>query len=121
MAPCTSQRILIIDDEPLIRMDVAENLREAGYEAVEADSADQAIELLGRETFALILTDIDMPGRRNGLDLAWAVHQRDPALPVVLMSGRLLPRLEEMPRPLRLLAKPFQVSTLLHIVDDALS
>jgi DNA-binding NtrC family response regulator len=121
MAPRSSPRILVVEDEPLIRLDVAESLREAGYEAVEVSSADQAMEMLGRETFALILTDIDMPGRCNGLDLAWAAHQRDPALPVVLMSGRVLPRPEEMPRRLSLLAKPFQVATLLHIVGDALA
>jgi CheY-like chemotaxis protein len=91
MAPRTSHRILVVDDEPWIRLDVAESLREAGYEAVEVSSADQAMEVLDRETFALILTDIDMPGRCNGLDLAWAAHQRDPTLPVVLMSGRVLP------------------------------
>jgi hypothetical protein len=51
----------------LIRLDVAESLREAGYEAVEVSSADQAMALLGRETF--------MPGTLNGLDLAWAIHR----------------------------------------------
>ena len=106
----SSHRILVVDDEPLIRLDVADTLRE-----------DQAMKLLPRETFALILTDIDMPGTCNGLDLARAAHQHDPALPVVLMSGRVLPRVAEMPRRLAFLAKPYQVETLLHIVDEALT
>jgi DNA-binding NtrC family response regulator len=117
MIPRCVRRILVVDDEPLIRLDVAEQLREAGYEVMEASSADQALELLPRETFALILSDIDLPGACNGLDLAWAAHRYDPELPVVLMSGRLLPRADEMPRKLDLLAKPYRVETLLQIVE----
>ena len=117
----SSHRILVVDDEPLIRLDVADTLREAGYQVLEACNADQAMKLLPRETFALILTDIDMPGTCNGLDLARAAHQHDPALPVVLLSGRVLPRVAEMPRRLAFLAKPYQVETLLHIVDEALT
>jgi DNA-binding NtrC family response regulator len=121
MVPRSAHRILLVEDEPLIRLDVADQLREAGYNVVEASSADQALELLPREPFALILTDIDMPGTCNGLDLAWAAHRYDPTLPVILMSGRLLPRLDEMPRKLGFLAKPYRAETLLHIVDDALA
>lgn len=111
MVPRCAHRILVVDDEPLIRLDVAEQLREAGYEVMEASSVDQALALLPRESFALILTDIDMPGACNGLDLAWTAHRYDPTLPVVLMSGRLLPRVHEMPRKLDLLAKPYRVET----------
>ena len=51
----SSHRVLVVDDEPLIRLDVADTLREAGYQVLEACNADQAMKLLPRETFALIL------------------------------------------------------------------
>ena len=64
-------RILVIDDEPIVRLDAREILEDAGYAVTEAASADAAMPVLGDgETIEAILTDIDMPGTLDGLQLA---------------------------------------------------
>jgi two-component system, response regulator PdtaR len=115
MAP-NKGRVLVVDDEPLVRFVAADALREAGYEVVEASNADDAMVMLNQDNFTTVLTDIEMPGAMNGLDLAWAVQGHNPRLPVVLVSGRQLPHQTEMPRTARFLAKPYRIETLLHLV-----
>jgi DNA-binding NtrC family response regulator len=119
MAASNKGRVLVVDDEPLVRFVAANALREAGYEVVEASNADDAMVMLNQDNFTTVLTDIEMPGAMNGLDLAWAVQGHNPRLPVVLVSGRQLPHPTEMPRTARFLAKPYRIETLLHLVAVA--
>ncbi len=68
--------VLVVEDEPLLRMAAVDLVEEAGFEAIEADNADAAIRLLeARADIRIIFTDIDMPaGSMNGLKLAAAVQ-----------------------------------------------
>jgi CheY-like chemotaxis protein len=67
--------VLVVDDEVLVRLDVADQLRDVGYEVLEASNADQAIEILNiTPSIRLLFTDIDMPGSMDGLKLAAAVE-----------------------------------------------
>jgi DNA-binding LytR/AlgR family response regulator len=68
----TDQRtlILIVEDEALIRMSGCDMLDEAGFEVLEAATADEAIELLEQHEIQVLFTDVDMPGSMNGLELA---------------------------------------------------
>jgi two-component system, response regulator PdtaR len=105
--------VLVVDDEPLLRMFVCDVLEEAGYEAVGAGSADEAIELLrGGKPFAAVVKDIEMPGAIDGLELAWNIQANWPGVAVVVTSGRKLPRPEEMPRAASFLPKPFSAERL---------
>jgi two-component system, response regulator PdtaR len=82
--------VLLVEDEALLRMVVADELRLVGFTVVECRNADEAFELVsagGR--FDLLLTDVQMPGSRNGLDLAREVAARNPELPVIITSGHL--------------------------------
>lgn len=80
-------RVLIAEDEFLLRLDTAENMRRLGCEVVEVSSADEAMELLRYSvTFDLLLTDIDMPGQADGLDLARYVRSTYPEMKIVIMS-----------------------------------
>jgi two-component system, response regulator PdtaR len=66
-----SAAVLIVEDEPLIRMGAVSLIEDAGFEVYEAGSADAAIALLERhEEIRLIFTDVDMPGSMDGLKLA---------------------------------------------------
>lgn len=82
--------VLVVDDEPLIAMGAAMALAEAGFVAIEAGSADQAMDVLAEHQVDLVLTDYRMP-RRNGAELALAVREqpRLANIPVVLMTGYL--------------------------------
>lgn len=79
-------RILIADDEPLIRSTCAALLRAADYEPVEADSAEQALELLADNPVALVISDIQMPGNQD-LGFLRELAHRFPGLPVVLLTA----------------------------------
>ena len=114
-------RILVIDDEPIIRLDAREILEDAGYVVTEAASADEALPLLADgEATEAILTDINMPGTLDGLELARIVDGLMPEIAIVLMSGKELPRRENLPLKATFVAKPFSASALLQRVAEAL-
>lgn len=80
-------RILFAEDDVLVRSLIGELLREEGFAVFEVESGDAAASVLEGESFDILLTDVRMPGRMDGLDLAAHARQRSPALPVVVMSG----------------------------------
>ena len=105
--------VLVVDDEPILRLFACEALEDAGYEVVGASSADEAIALLRRGTpFGAVLTDIEMPGDLDGLELAWNIQAHWPEITVVITSGRKLPRPDEIPRAASFLPKPFSAERL---------
>src|SRR5690348_4307051 len=68
--------VLLAEDEVLIRLDVAEELRRAGWKVIEVASADDAIDILNSPVIVdLVVTDVNMPGEANGLDLARLVRR----------------------------------------------
>ena len=78
--------ILVVDDEPLVRLGTAELLRDEGYEVDEADSAESALAFAPFERFDCVVTDYLMPGL-NGVELAHRIRADRPALPILLLSG----------------------------------
>jgi EAL domain-containing protein (putative c-di-GMP-specific phosphodiesterase class I) len=117
-------RVLIVDDEDVLREAYAEILREEGYEVETAGSSAQAIDvldLLKRSELDVVLSDIQMPGM-NGVQLLRAVRERDLDLPVILMTGR--PTVDTAARAveygaLRYLLKPIKMDVLVATVADA--
>lgn len=85
--------VLLVEDEFLIRCDLADELRLLGYRVIEAGNADEAIEIL-RSTarIDLVVTDVRMPGLRDGVDVAQAAREERPGLRVILMSGHFAPK-----------------------------
>lgn len=100
--------VLVVEDEPLLRMMAMDLVREGGFEAVEARDADEAISILERRgDITIVFTDIDMPGSMNGLRLAAAVRDRWPPIEIILTSGHF--RLDDSSIPARtvFLPKPY--------------
>lgn len=82
--------ILVVEDEPLLRMMAADLIEEAGFIALEAANADEAIEILeSRNDIRIVFSDIDMPGSMDGLLLAAAIRDRWPPIAVILTSGHV--------------------------------
>ena len=80
--------ILIVEDEVLVRMAVAEFLRSCGYRVVEAGDAGEALVVLEAKTpIELVFTDIQLPGDMDGFGLAQWVRQHRPGVRVILTSG----------------------------------
>lgn len=83
-----NETILLVDDEPLIRMLAAEQLEELGYEVMEAGDAASALKLLSMQRHvSLLITDVGLPGGMNGRQLADAARQARPNLEVLFITG----------------------------------
>jgi CheY-like chemotaxis protein len=87
--PTSRPKILVVEDEFLIRMTLAECLVDDGFEVVEAGTGAEAIEALARDAeIALLLTDVQLPGGLDGLNLARSARAARPDLPVIFVTGR---------------------------------
>ena len=85
----TNRKILIVEDEFLIRLTLAEALAEDGFEVIEAGSGDEALTLLQQQDgITLLLTDIQLPGGLDGVALARTAREKVPDMPVIYMTGR---------------------------------
>src|SRR5271165_6665101 len=105
--PAPPETILFVEDEALVRMDMAEFLRECGYRVHEAANASEALEAL-QSKFAidLVFTDINLPGGMNGLELAeWILNNR-PGVKTLITTGRPIER-GAPPMPGAFLAEPY--------------
>ena len=82
--------ILVVEDEPLIRELVADYLDIHGFEVCEAETGDEAAELIARPVtaFRMLITDIHMPGRLNGIDVGRLMRRAHPMLPIIYTTGR---------------------------------
>ena len=81
-------RILLVEDEAFIRDLMSEILQEAELDVIEASNGDEAIAMLGRERFDLVMTDVHMTGRTDGIGVARSVRARQPGIPVIFATGR---------------------------------
>lgn len=80
--------ILVVEDEVLIRMTVADHLRDCGFRVLEAANGEEACRVMDAgETVDLVFTDIQMPGSIDGFSLARWVREKKPGTPVLLTSG----------------------------------
>jgi len=112
-----SPLVLVVEDEFLVRMHAVSLLEEAGFGVLEASNADDAIALLeSRKDIRIVFTDINMPGSMDGLRLAHAIRNRWPPVELVLTSGRLRVRNEDMPERGLFLGKPYDPTELVEVV-----
>ena len=84
-------KILLVEDEVLIRMDAADSLRVEGWQVVEAGTAADALAILARSSFDVLLTDVRMPGDLSGLDLIRIVRLSNPDIKIAIKSGGHVP------------------------------
>jgi DNA-binding response OmpR family regulator len=80
-------KILIIDDEVVLRQTLARVLQQAGFEATSAENAEQALAFLKSTAFDLVYLDLRMPGM-HGLEVLKLIHEQYPTLPVVLFTAQ---------------------------------
>lgn len=85
----TSPRVLVVEDEFLIRMTLAEALADEGFDVIEAETGDDALPILKSDpNIRLLLTDIQLPGVLNGRMLATRAREHLPSLPIIFMTGQ---------------------------------
>jgi CheY-like chemotaxis protein len=107
--------VLMVEDEPIIRNLVSEELTDAGFDVVVVGNADEAVAVLeARNNIQLVFTDIDIPGSMDGLKLAAAVRDRWPPIHIIITSGKKRPAV--MPSEAIFVPKPY----LSDVVVDAM-
>jgi CheY-like chemotaxis protein len=81
--------VLVVEDHPLVRMGVLEVMIEAGFEALEASSAVEAIQMLeARPDVHLVFTDAEMPGTMDGIEMVHYIRNRWPPVKLIVVSGK---------------------------------
>lgn len=111
-------RVLVVEDEILVRLDLVYSLEGAGFSTLEAGSADEAITILeGRSDIRVVFTDIQMPGSIDGMALAHCVRKRWPPTILVVSSGRQRPAGNELPSKTAFLTKPYHPVELSRLLD----
>jgi CheY-like chemotaxis protein len=116
--------VLVVEDEMLLRMRAVDMVEDAGFISLEAVDADQAIAILeSRSDIALLFTDIQMPGRMDGLKLAHAVHERWPPIKIILVSGQLKLANLDIPADSHFFGKPLgaaqMIAEIQHLIGRA--
>ena len=110
-------RVLLVEDEGLIRLITTEALQEEGFDVVEARDADEAIHLLdGPDAFDVLFTDVRMPGCFDGINVAEHARRRYPTIPILVVSGYavdLMKRLDALSPAAVFINKPYSLA---HIV-----
>jgi len=106
--------ILIVEDDPFLRMVTVEFVNEAGFETLEACDADQAITILDScSEIAVLFTDINMPGSMDDLQLAHVMSNRWPAMEILIASGHVRLRQADLPPNGRFLGKPYPAAVMI--------
>ena len=105
--------VLVVEDEAIIRMSAVSLVEEHGFEAIEAGSADEAIEILEKHPeIRVVFTDIQMAGSMDGLQLAAYAKNRWPPLKFIIVSGERKPGKDELPLDSIFFAKPYDIGTI---------
>ncbi len=118
------QTVLVVDDEPLVRMFVTEVLEELGYQPLEAGDGIAGMKILGSEArIDLLITDVGLPNGLNGRQLAEAARELRPALKILFITGyaenamlnhgHLLPGMHAMTKPIAMEALAAKVKDIL--------
>jgi CheY-like chemotaxis protein len=106
--------VLVVDDEPWLRMTLSDAFSDEGYAVNEAANAAEALAILKiRPDIGIVITDIQMPGSMDGLRLARYIRDAYPPIALVVASGAVRPQGDELPADAIFLAKPIDVPKLL--------
>lgn len=115
--------VLVVEDEGDVREILVEVISDAGFQIIEAATADAAFKDVDLTDIQLIVTDINLPGNLDGIDLAIAARQAHPGIPIVFISGRpgKLADAHVMSDPAAFLLKPFSLNKLVRDVERLVS
>lgn len=101
-------RVLIVEDEALVRLSARAEIEAAGFKVYEANNADEAIRILeANSDIELVFTDVDMPGSMDGVKLAHCVRERWPPVKIIVTSGFKHVTPDQLPSGSIFLGKPY--------------
>ena len=101
--------VLVVEDEPLLRMNAVDMVEDAGSRRSQAADATEAVAILEKRLdIRIVFTDIDMPRGLDGIKLAALVRDRWPPIKIILTSGHVAPRERDLPAGALFFSKPFK-------------
>lgn len=107
-APLKRKVVLVVEDEPILRMAALDMVEDAGFEAVEATDATDAVRILeARPDIRIVFTDVDMPRGVDGLKLAALIRERWPPIHVIITSGKIEVAKMKLPVDCVFFGKPY--------------
>ncbi len=113
--------VLIVEDEPLLRMNAVEILEEEGFTVLEAGSGDEGLERLReRPDIRVLFTDVHMPGGLDGMALARIAAAEYGHVRLLIVSGKAVPEVGELPTGARFMTKPYNVAAIVAHIHHAL-
>ncbi len=114
--------VMVVEDEALVRLDIAISLENEGFLVLEASNADDAIDMLNAHPeIRLMFTDIDMPGSMDGLRLAAAVRNRWPPVKIIVASGHRQMSDKLLPVEGRFFSKPYDHARVIATMREMLA
>ncbi|MGX9393875.1 response regulator (plasmid) [Nitrobacteraceae bacterium UC4446_H13] len=114
--------VLVVEDEPLLRLDVVDFLRDSGMEVREAANADHAIGVLEEgHPIHLVFTDIFMPGSMDGLRRARVVAERWPPTRIIVTSGFRTVEITDIPDGSVFFSKPYRPEDVIDLMQELLA
>lgn len=113
--------VLVVEDDPIIRIDTVLMLEDAGIPAVEFESADEALAYAQshRREIAAIFTDVNLRGCLDGIELASIVSEADPRITLLVTSGGYSVRPARLPAQAQFIKKPWVPRQLLRVIQTA--
>ena len=118
----TKITVLVVEDEPLIRMNISDELQEMGFKVLEATHAAEAVEMLqANADIQIMFTDVDMPGGMDGLMLAAAVRDRWPPIKIIVTSGHRKVSMGDIPAQSRFISKPYQARSVAAAINEMMA
>lgn len=110
--------VLVVEDEPLLRMLAVDVVEDAGFEAIEAANADLALTILeSRPDIRIVFTDIEMPGGLNGITFAALVRDRWPPIDIIMTSGYVLAQDVVLPDRAVFFEKPYNPAKVTQVLQ----
>ena len=109
--------VLVVEDEPLLRLFATDMIEEAGFEVLQAPNASAALMALEeRLDVRVVFTDVNMPGGIDGIMLAICIRRRWPTIQIIITSGRPWPDEAVVPADIVFFAKPYRQDRVLDTV-----
>jgi DNA-binding NtrC family response regulator len=100
--------VLVVEDEELARLIITDYLREGGFAVLQSANAEQALAVLEqRGDVRAVVLDVVMPGAMDGIALAHLIHERWPGIGLLVMSGKGVPKMVQLPPGAGFLPKPY--------------
>ena len=118
VSPVNTAAVLVVEDEPLVRIYLSDVLGQSGFDVIAATNGEDALALAKREDVCAVVSNVAMPGPVNGFELARRVKSDCPHTGVILVSGVMEPAGYHLPRGVRFVTKPVKASTLLRLVRE---